>query len=179
MDVDDSYLDSIADSDWEQYFLVNPEKIALIVEAAGIQPTDRVIEIGAGAGTVARHLPPTADLTVVELDDRLIPHLRRNVPSAVVVNDNALAVVRRQPADVLICNLPTTVTRKLLADLDQLSFRTAVISVGSLDHVEDLTSRYRVTELAPITGTDFRPPQPVISYLVRIVPVDQKAEQRR
>lgn len=41
----------------DQHFLCEPEKIARLVDAAGIREGDRVAELGAGVGTVAAEVP--------------------------------------------------------------------------------------------------------------------------
>jgi 16S rRNA A1518/A1519 N6-dimethyltransferase RsmA/KsgA/DIM1 with predicted DNA glycosylase/AP lyase activity len=53
-------------SELDQHFLSNPVKLALLVETAGIQPTDHVVEVGAGIGTVAEHIPVRERLTTIE-----------------------------------------------------------------------------------------------------------------
>jgi hypothetical protein len=73
-------LADYADPEFDQHFLVDSDKLNRIVAAAEITPTDRVLEIGAGLGTVARELPPCARLTLIELDSRLIEPLRAAVP---------------------------------------------------------------------------------------------------
>lgn len=50
-------LAALSDPAKDQYFLTNPAKLQFILDAADIRETDRVVEIGAGAGTVARVLP--------------------------------------------------------------------------------------------------------------------------
>ncbi len=57
-----------ADPQLGQHFLVSPEKLAKLVSAAGIRPADDVLEVGAGIGTVAKELPRSRSLTLVELD---------------------------------------------------------------------------------------------------------------
>ena len=59
-----------ADPLFAQHFLISAEKLAMLVAAANIRPTDGVLEVGAGIGTVARALPKSRSLTVVELDQR-------------------------------------------------------------------------------------------------------------
>ena len=71
-----------ADPALGQHFLVSAEKLAELVSAAGIRPTDDVLEVGAGIGTVARELPRSRSLTVIEFDSRLLGFLRQNVPHA-------------------------------------------------------------------------------------------------
>jgi 16S rRNA (adenine1518-N6/adenine1519-N6)-dimethyltransferase len=60
-----------------QNFLVDPPTRDAIAEAAGINQTDEVLEVGAGAGTLTVALAPRCRrLVAVELDLRLIPVLR-------------------------------------------------------------------------------------------------------
>ena len=146
-----------------QYFLTAPGKLALLVGAAGIRPTDRVVELGAGAGTVAAALPPSVSLTLVELDPRYAAELRRRFPGAAVVEGDALELAARLPCDVLLGNLPHDVTDRLLPLLPRLEFRTAVLST-SPDAVPPLPW----TEVTRTSGADFVPFQPAESRIVRI-----------
>ncbi|GAA4663618.1 rRNA adenine N-6-methyltransferase family protein [Amycolatopsis dongchuanensis] len=166
--MNDEKLRSLADPEFEQYFLVSPEKLSLLLRAAEIQPNDRVLEVGAGAGTVARNLPPCKSLTLVELDDRLIEILRDAVPHAQVIQGDALHLVHELPFDVLIGNLPNTVTESLIDTLPSLSFRTAVLAVGQSTNLDHLRGKYAVTEVTTITGDDFRPSQPSVSRIVKV-----------
>jgi 16S rRNA (adenine1518-N6/adenine1519-N6)-dimethyltransferase len=60
-----------------QNFLIDPAMRDAIAEAAEITPTDDVLEVGAGAGTLTIALAPMSRrLVAVELDRRLIPVLR-------------------------------------------------------------------------------------------------------
>ena len=83
-----------ADPTLEQFFLVSEEKLSKLIEAAQIRPTDSVVEVGAGIGTVARVLPLGVSLTVIELDDRLIDFLRENVPHARILQGDALKLIQ-------------------------------------------------------------------------------------
>ncbi|QRP46908.1 rRNA adenine N-6-methyltransferase family protein [Amycolatopsis sp. FDAARGOS 1241] len=161
-------LTTLADPKFEQHFLVSPEKLRLLFDAAGIRPDDAVLEVGAGAGTVASHMPPCKSLTVVELDTRLIETLRREVPRAKVVQGDALRLVQRLPHDVLIGNLPNVVTEALIDILPGLSFRTAVLAAGRRTDFSRLSSMFDVAEVMTISGDDFRPPQPSVSRVVRL-----------
>ena len=51
---------ALADPERDQYFLSAPDKLALLVAAAGILPTDHVVEVGAGIGSVAGGFSPRA-----------------------------------------------------------------------------------------------------------------------
>ena len=154
----------------EQHFLTRPEKLMALVEAAGIAPTDRVLELGSGGGTVAAVLPPCA-LTLVELDARLAAGLRRRFPGAVVLQVDALAVFGRTEADVILANLPHTLTHAVLARLSEKTFRHALIAVHEGDDAARLEraagGRLRLEPLFTLAGDDFTPPQPFGSRLVR------------
>jgi 16S rRNA A1518/A1519 N6-dimethyltransferase RsmA/KsgA/DIM1 with predicted DNA glycosylase/AP lyase activity len=163
-------LAAYADPQFEQHFLVSPEKLSKLVAAAGIRATDDVLEVGAGAGTVARELPKSRSLTVVELDERLIGLLQRNAPHARVLQGDALQIIQEFSFDVLIGNLPHAVTESLLKLMPSLSFRIAVLAVGESTDLDSLGSDFSWSEVARITGDDFIPPQTGVSRLVRVVP---------
>jgi 16S rRNA (adenine1518-N6/adenine1519-N6)-dimethyltransferase len=60
-----------------QNFLQDPFALEAIVSAAEIQPTDTVLEIGPGLGSLTRYLAVAAkDVIAVELDGDLLPPLR-------------------------------------------------------------------------------------------------------
>lgn len=162
-------LAALSDPAKDQYFLTNPAKLQFILDAADIRETDRVVEIGAGAGTVARVLPRCASLTLIELDERLIPALRSNAPGyAAILNTDGVALLRRDPlkADVILGNLPSAVAADLAALLPKLDFRVAVLATGSAEAFEALSEQLECSVLTTIQGDDFTPSQPGTSYLV-------------
>jgi predicted O-methyltransferase YrrM len=162
-----------ADPQLAQHFLVSAEKLSKLIAAAGIQPTDNVLEVGAGIGTVARELPKSRSLTVIELDERLIGFLRQNVPHAKVIQGDALEIIQSLSFDVLIGNLPNTITESLLKLLLRLSFRTAILAVGESTDLDQLGSAFSWSEVTRISGDDFLPPQPSASRIVRVTPVNR------
>lgn len=159
-----------ADPELQQHFLVSAKKLSELIAAAGIQPTDDVLEVGAGIGTVARELPRSRSLTVIELDERLIEYLRQNVPHANVMQGNALEVIHSFSFDVLIGNLPNSVTESLIELMPSLSFRTAILAVGESTDLDQLGSAFSWTEITRTAGDDFLPPQPSVSRIVKVVP---------
>jgi 16S rRNA A1518/A1519 N6-dimethyltransferase RsmA/KsgA/DIM1 with predicted DNA glycosylase/AP lyase activity len=159
-----------ADPRLQQHFLVSAQKLDKLVSAAGIRPTDDVLEVGAGIGTVARQLPRSRSLTLLELDDRLIGFLRENVPHANVVQGDALEMIRLMSFDVLIGNLPNKVTESLLGLLPALKFRVAVLAVGESTDLDQVAPKFSWSEITRITGNDFVPPQRSVSRIVRVVP---------
>lgn len=120
------------------------------------------------AGTVARSIPEHRSLTVVELDARLHPYLRKNVPNARVVQGDGLRVVRETMFDVLLSNMPNDVTESLIDILPELSFRTAVMAVGCNSNVDRLPDDFEVTEVTTTTGDDFKPFMPSTSRIVKV-----------
>src|SRR5690349_6191256 len=83
-----------ADPEFQQHFLVSEDKLAKLISTAGIRPTDDVLEVGAGIGTVPREFPKSRSLTLVELDDRLT--------GALVDADLQLPVPRELPAAAVV-----------------------------------------------------------------------------
>lgn len=171
MNPGDREIAAQADPALGQHFLVSAEKLSELVSAAAIRPTDDVLEVGAGIGTVARELPKSRSLTVIEFDHRLIGFLQQNVPHARVVHGDALDLVRAIPFDVLIGNLPHRVTESLIEILPGLSFRTAVLSVGESLDLDRLGRGFSWSEVTRTAGDDFLPPQAVVSRIVRITPL--------
>src|SRR5215208_4499463 len=72
-----------------QNFLQDPFALEKIVAAAQIQPTDTVLEIGPGLGSLTRYLAASAKQVVtVELDQHLLPPLK-----AVLTSYNNVRVI--------------------------------------------------------------------------------------
>jgi 16S rRNA A1518/A1519 N6-dimethyltransferase RsmA/KsgA/DIM1 with predicted DNA glycosylase/AP lyase activity len=166
----DREIAALADPRFGQHFLVSADKLSKLVAAAGIRPTDDVLEVGAGIGTVARALPRSRSLTVIELDERFIESLSRNVPHAKVLHGDALEIIQQASFDVLIGNLPHAVTESLLKLMPGLSFRTAVLSVAESADLGSLGPKFSWSEVTRTTGDDFLPPQPSVSCIVKVVP---------
>jgi 16S rRNA (adenine1518-N6/adenine1519-N6)-dimethyltransferase len=60
-----------------QNFLQDPIELEKIVAAAEIQPTDTVLEIGPGLGSLTRYLAASArEVVAIELDQHLLPPLK-------------------------------------------------------------------------------------------------------
>jgi 16S rRNA (adenine1518-N6/adenine1519-N6)-dimethyltransferase len=108
-----------------QNFVVDPNTVRRIARLAEVGPADRVIEIGAGLGSLTLALAETgASVTSVEIDRRLVPVLRGLVePVGVrVVEGDALRldwseVLGDEPGWVLVANLPYNVATPLVAEL--------------------------------------------------------------
>jgi 16S rRNA (adenine1518-N6/adenine1519-N6)-dimethyltransferase len=107
-----------------QHFLVDPNIVRKIVGVAGVGPGDRVVEIGAGVGTLTRALAVSgAAVVAYEVDRRLRPVLTEVLEGL----DVEVRFIDAAAADlpvalgsgpwVLVANLPYNVGTPLLLDL--------------------------------------------------------------
>lgn len=160
----------------DQHFLCKPEKIARLVDAAGIREGDRVAELGAGVGTVAAEVPEGASLTLVELDPALCARLRERFAKREgvrVVQGDALAYLAGAKAgdetpDVIISNLPAELTSRMLDALADMRFRTAVVAVRAGQDLAPWEGRLEVEPVETLEPGDFSPRQPFASEVVRV-----------
>jgi 16S rRNA (adenine1518-N6/adenine1519-N6)-dimethyltransferase len=107
-----------------QNFMADPNTCRRIVHLAGVQPGDRVVEIGAGLGSLTLALVEAgAAVTAVEIDRHLVPILRSvaEPAGAVVVEADAMAMdwgeLLGDGTARLVANLPYNVATPLVADL--------------------------------------------------------------
>lgn len=108
-----------------QNFVVDANTLRRIARLAGVGPGDRVLEIGAGLGSLSLALAETgSELTAVELDRRLLPVLRQVVSPAgvTVVEGDAMhmdwqALLVPPQGWVMVANLPYNIATPLVADL--------------------------------------------------------------
>ena len=107
-----------------QNFVADPNTVRRIAHLAGVGPGDRVVEIGAGLGSLTLALRETgADVTAIEIDRHLVPLLRETVePHGVtVIEADAMtfdwAAHLGDEHAVLVANLPYNIATPLVADL--------------------------------------------------------------
>lgn len=108
-----------------RHFLRSSALAAELVQAAGVEPGDLVLDIGAGAGALTAALARAgADAVAVELDPLLAARLRSRFPR--VVEGDALTVpLPREPFRV-VANLPFAIGTSMLRRL--LRPETALLS---------------------------------------------------
>jgi 16S rRNA (adenine1518-N6/adenine1519-N6)-dimethyltransferase len=135
-----------------QHFLVEPNVVRRIVELAGCGPGDRVVEIGAGAGTLTRELAATgAAVVAYEIDETLRPLLDETLVGIDRVRvrfADAAAVdldTELEPGEwTMVANLPYHVGTPLLLD--------ALRRVGRITRFVVMLQREAVQRLAATPG---------------------------
>ena len=107
-----------------QNFVVDPNTVRRIARLAGVGAGDRVVEIGAGLGSLTLALAETgASVTAIEVDSGLVPALRSVVEpvGVTVVEGDALRLdwssLLGDDRWILVANLPYNVATPLVADL--------------------------------------------------------------
>ncbi len=103
-----------------QNFLVDPNTIRKIVELAALHPGDRVVEVGAGTGTLTRELAATgARVTAYEVDERLrdlLEEVVRDYENVELRFADATEAVFAGEHWTMVANLPYNLAANLLLD---------------------------------------------------------------
>jgi 16S rRNA (adenine1518-N6/adenine1519-N6)-dimethyltransferase len=108
-----------------QNFLVDTTSLQRVVEVAGIETSDNVLEIGPGLGNLTRLLAVRArQVTAVEVDPGLIPPLREVLApfaNVQVVQSDILALdpaqLMKEPGYLVVANIPYNITSVLIRHL--------------------------------------------------------------
>jgi 16S rRNA (adenine1518-N6/adenine1519-N6)-dimethyltransferase len=120
-----------------QNFLIDTAALERIVAAAGVEPTDTILEVGPGLGSLTRKLAQSAKRVIaVELDEDLIPVLKTVIapfPNVEVVQGDILALdparlmasegEDSQPGYQVVANIPYYITSALIRHLLESSPR--------------------------------------------------------
>lgn len=108
-----------------QHFLADPNLTRKIVEFSGVASGHRVVEVGAGTGTLTRALAATgAEVVALETDQRLRPLLEEvtgDLDNVELIFADALTFdwsrLFRQPGWAMVANLPYNVGTPLLLSI--------------------------------------------------------------
>jgi hypothetical protein len=93
------------------------------------------------------------------------------------VRGAALELIRHIPCDVLLSNLPREPTERLIKLLPELPIRTAIVATGESPDLDALDGHYESEVVAIVGGSDFRPPQPVWSLLIKLTRIRPHSEE--
>lgn len=108
-----------------QNFLLDESALEQVVETAGVTNQEMVLEIGAGLGSLTRHLAAAARLVIaVELDEGLLPPLRQVLepfPNAHIIPGDILeldpAQLIPEGSYLVVANIPYYITSALIRHL--------------------------------------------------------------
>jgi 16S rRNA (adenine1518-N6/adenine1519-N6)-dimethyltransferase len=173
-----------------QSFLISTKIADKIVDALELQPTDNVLEIGAGFGILTSRLAEKSQkIYAVELDERLIPILQENIKdyeNIEIINQDILKFDWQEIGNVKIIgnipyNISSEILQKLLQNIDiwrvavlttQREFTNKLIALpGKPDYCamtvlfEYYTQRRK---LFSISASSFRPSPKIISSAIII-----------
>jgi 16S rRNA (adenine1518-N6/adenine1519-N6)-dimethyltransferase len=179
-----------------QHFLTDPHLLQRIAQALDPAPTDVVVEIGPGTGTLTRVLAPqVARVIAIERDRRLADGLISSVPGNVtVVTGDALRpdwhdLVGGLARFKVIGNIPYAITSPLITKAlvpprpgrvvflvqrevaDRLVAKPGTRAYGALSIGVQATCH--VEQVLRVEPGAFRPRPRVQSALVRLVPRDE------
>jgi 16S rRNA (adenine1518-N6/adenine1519-N6)-dimethyltransferase len=178
-----------------QNFLVDPNTARRIVRLAGVEPDDRVLEIGPGVGSLTAALVEAgAHVTALEIDRHVLPALEevmagRGPGTVRIVHGDAMAVDYDELLGPgpwsLVANLPYNVATPIVADLldgvpaitrmlvmvqrevgERLAARPGDEAHGAVSVKVEYHAEARIAGLVP--PTVFVPRPAVDSALVRI-----------
>ncbi len=187
-----------------QHFLVDSEALQDIINAAELNSTDKVLEIGGGLGVLTLALLETgAQVTTVELDKKLITGLKKLslVNNLQVIASDVLRLsdhkiielLKLQPAEQfsIVSNLPYEISgvflRKFLES--KLPIKQLIIllqkevaqrlqaqagDMSLLGLLAQATSEVKLVRL--VKSDSFYPPPQVESALVKIIPKTDQAK---
>lgn len=102
-----------------QNFVIDPNTVRKVVRAAALRPEDRVLEIGAGIGSLTLGLATAAEkVAAVEVDEQLVPILRAVLEATenvtVLVGDALELDLRTIDVTRLVANLPYRVAAQIV-----------------------------------------------------------------
>lgn len=184
---------------WGQNFLVDASVYDFIVKAAEVRAGERVVEIGAGLGTLtARLVAAGAQVIAVERDRDMVAVLRAELPELELLEQNAmdldlapLAAQAGGPVTV-VGNLPYNIASPLVLRLlvQHRSLRRLIVMLqrevaermvappggaayGALSVLCQTWARGKLLRRVPPTA--FLPPPKVESALVRLEPAPPDA----
>lgn len=139
-----------------QHFLKDGNMIRKIVDAIPIDSDGKVIEIGPGSGALTKLLVnKCSDLSVIEIDHRMVSHLEEQFPELHIVQEDILktnwdSLLKRNTPVHVIGNLPYYITSQILFALfeqrDRLTTATLMMQKEVAERIvaESHTKQYGI-----------------------------------
>lgn len=114
-----------ADKSLGQNFLQDPIALEKIISAAEMEPTDSVLEIGPGLGSLTRYLAVSArEVVAVELDEKLLPPLKAVIAPYANIRLIHGDILQFLPSDLVdqagylvVANIPYYITSAIIRHL--------------------------------------------------------------
>jgi len=120
-----------------QNFLIDEGYLRRIVESASVSSQDEVLEIGAGAGSLTRHLAQSAaHVTAIELDQALFPLLRVVLKDFKNVRLIQGDIMKKSPEELVsasgykvVANIPYYLTSNLIRRLLEAPWKPSMLAL--------------------------------------------------
>ncbi len=187
---------------WGQNFLTDRRVAERIIAAAQLEPSDTVLEIGAGLGALTFELAAHARRVIaVEVDARLVAILeplleRHGLQNITLIQANALSLpvpelLRGEPQAKVVANIPYSITSPLLEHLlAAKSYLTLLVLTVQKEVAERLTAKpgteaygalsvfvqyhAEAEYLGRVPASAFYPQPEVDSAIVRLKPLSDR-----
>jgi len=174
-----------------QHFLTDRNILGIQVAAAGLEPGERVLEIGPGLGILTRQLLRSgAEVTAVEKDEFLFSHLQKTLsgsyPNLRLIKGDFLEQ-DLGPFDKTVSNIPYNISSPITFRLRELEIATAVLmyqyefaqrlvaecGTGEYSRLSVMVRHdFRPTMIKRVSRNVFYPRPKVDSAIVRLERVD-------
>ena len=120
-----------------QNFLVDDTYLQRIVEAANVTESDEVLEIGAGLGSLTRHLAAAAgQVTAVEIDNQFFPILKKVIKDFSNIRLIEGDIMEIDPQAItsragykIVANIPYYLTSNLIRRLLEVPLKPTLIAL--------------------------------------------------
>ena len=131
------------DKDYGQNFLIEPSIASKICDYLNLEKSDKVLEIGPGLGSLTNFLVDKCQLSVCDIDSRMIDFLKIFYKDEITYILNDIRKVDITGYDKIIGNLPYNITTELVTYLllNSQNIKTLVLmcQLEAYDRFADLS----------------------------------------
>ena len=169
----------------DQHFLIDNRIIRDFVNFAAIKNNDHVVEIGTEKGNITELLLKKAKkVTVIEIDNRLIPYLKElknKYHNLEIINASVLDTYIPD-CDKIITSLPYSIIEPFINKMIKCNFKTLTMIMGST-YIEDVMNKsnnklslltnsfFDVEKLEDIEPSCFYPQPRTRSGIIKLSPI--------